>query len=179
MGNSHVHAKAASKPTLGTVLGAQLLKASEADSSLTVDEKLNVYRCETVKKHVGFDGTILGDALEYSCSAPVVGVVFYAGNDLGKHSPEKIAAYMEAEFAKNGVSAKVFIKPNHGHGSSASFIVRGGREVMNPIDPLSAIKNIEGFVANIKLVFFADKLITSSELGKWVKSDVAYIPVIN
>jgi hypothetical protein len=167
------------KLSLDTVLGAKLLKAAESETSLTADEKLNVYRCKMVKKFVGFDDTILGNALEYSCSAAVVGVVFYAGNDLGKHSPEKIAAYMEAEFAKNGILAKVFIKPNPEHGSSASFIVRGGREVMNPIDPLSAIKNIEGFVANIKLVFFADKLITSSELGKWVKSDVAYIPVIN
>lgn len=128
---------------------------------------------------IGFDDTVLGLTLEYSCSAPVVGVIFYAGNDLGKHSPEKIAAYMKTEFEKNGVLAKVFIKENREHGSSSSFLVRGGRKVMNPVDPLSAIKNIEDFVANIKLVFFADKLITSSELEKWIKSDVAYIPKIN
>lgn len=87
------------KLSLDTVLGAKLLKAAEPETSLTVDEKLNVYRCTMVKKYLGFEDTILGNALAYSCSKPVVGVVFYAGNDLGQHSPEKIANYIKSKFS--------------------------------------------------------------------------------
>ena len=131
-----------------------------------------------VNKYQTLTQSAIDRAIHYSCTAPVVGVVFYVSNDLGKHSPEKIANYIQAEFAKNGVKAKVFIEYRHEYGSSISYIVRGGRETMNPKEPYSAIKDIEGFVANMKLVYLADELITTTELGKWVKSDTAYIPSI-
>ncbi len=167
------------KLTLDTILGAKLLKASERDTTLTLDEKLNVHRCKMVSQYLTLTSSAIDQTIKYSCTAPVVGVAFYAGNDLGHHSPEKIANHIEAEFAKNGVKARVFIQDGHSSGSNISYIVRGGREVMSPKEPYSAIKSIEGFVANMKLVYLADELISTTELGKWVKSEIAYLPRLN
>jgi len=166
----------AQKHSLDIILGAQLLKAAKENTILSVNEKLNVYRCQMVKKYIGFDDTPLSQALKYSCSAPVVGVVFYAGKDLGHHSPEKIADYIKKEFSKYGMVARVFINVEHEFSSSVAYIIGGGKEVFDPVSPAKAIKNIKGFAADMKLVFFADKLITPNELEKWAKADAAYMP---
>ena len=175
-GIGDAYAEKIQKHSLDTVLGAKLLKAAESETSLTVDEKLNVYRCKMVKNYVGFEDTILGNALAYSCSKPAVGVVFYSGNDLGQHSPDKIANYIKNKFSENGMDANVFIDDALNGVSSVAFIVDGGKEVMNPTNPIKAIETIEGFAADMKLVFFADKQITSNELSRWVKAEKAYVP---
>ena len=162
--------------SLDIVLGAKLLKAAKANTSLTVDEKLNVYRCEMVKRYLGFEETALGQAIKYSCTAPVVGVVFYIGDDLGKHSPEKIVNHIETVFSQHGMQAKVFINHQQSYSSSVAYIVDGGKEVFDPVPPVQAIKQIKSFSADMKLVFFADKLITSNELAKWAKATTPYIP---
>ena len=164
---------------LREALAAELLEASKADNSMSKKEKLITQRCTAVKRYLVEDKSALRQALYYSCSAPVVGVAFYAGNDLGQHSPEKIAVYIENMFAENGMRAKVFIKHNHQSGSSVAYMIMGGRRIMNPKDPVSAISRIEGFAADAKLVFFVDGKISSSELEKWVKSESPYVPNVS
>lgn len=160
---------------LREALAAELLEASKSDNSMSKKEKLITQRCIAVKRYLVEDKSALRQALYYSCTAPVVGVAFYAGNDLGQHSPEKISAYIEDEFARNGVQAKVFIT-KHKAGSTVALISRGGNFLYNPTDPVSAIKSIKSFSSEIKLAYFADKLITPEELTKWVKADKIYLP---
>lgn len=178
-GNTAVRAENKETPSLRAILDGEVLGAVKHDTSMTNGEKLYVHRCAIIEKHIGFDDTPIGQAMKYSCTAPVVGVAFYVGKDLGNHSPVKVANYIKAEFAKNGMVAEVFIKLGHEHGSSVTYFVEGGREILNPLPPAKAINKLEGFVAEVKLVYFKDKKITPDELGKWVKSTTAYIPKIS
>ena len=93
-----------------------IILAAKADKTLTDHEKLFVYRCETIVKYLGFPDTPTGKATKYSCDVPAVGIAFYAGKDLGKHPPEKIAQYFIDELAKHNVKAQAFIKHDHAHG---------------------------------------------------------------
>lgn len=164
---------------LDMALASELLSASKQDQSMNKHEKLFVHRCATIEKYLGFKKTPIGHAMKYSCTAPVVGVALYAGGDLGDHSPEDIAKYIEASFAKNGMKAKVFIDKKHEHGSSVAMMMGGGSHLYNPVGPLDAIKSIKSFASEAKLIYFKDKKITSDELEKWVKSEIAYLPTIS
>lgn len=166
----------AQEHSLETILGAKLLRAAQAETTLTDTQKLSEYRCRMLKKFEVSTSSAIDRALVYSCQNPVVGVAFYFGNDLGKHSPEKIAKYIEKEFSKVGMKAKVFIDSSKNGNSNISYIVRGGKNMMNPKEPFEAIKTIAGFSANTKLALFADNIISPETLEAWSKANAAYIP---
>ncbi len=170
------HADKAQPNRLDLALASELLEASKSDQSISKHDKLFTKRCEVIDKYLPPTSTPIGKAMVYSCTAPAVGVAFYAGKDLGQHSPDKIAKYIEASFAKNGMLAKVFIESEHRHGSSVAMMMNGGSHLYNPMNPLEAIKNIESFAAEAKLIYFTDKKISPKELEKWVKSEIAYLP---
>jgi hypothetical protein len=75
----------------------------------TNKQKLFGKRCEMVKQYVDTDGTTLRKAMGHSCEKLTVGVALLVGDDLGKHSPEKVASHFENELAKHKMQSKVFI----------------------------------------------------------------------
>lgn len=162
--------------TLETIMGAKLLRAAKAEAKLSDHDILIKHRCAMIEKHMSLTSSILDKATEYSCTAPVVGVAFYAGKDLGHHSPQKVSSYILDTFNHHGIEAKIYTKLNHSYGSQVVFLMRGGRYMLNPVDPLKGISSIEGFAAEAKLVALKDGIISTAELEKWVKSNVAYIP---
>lgn len=97
-----------------------ILHAAKVDKMLTDREKLFVYRCQTIAKYLVFSDTPTGKATKYSCDA-TVGVAFYAGKDLGRHPPEKVAQYFIDELVKQNVKTEVFFKHDHEYGSSMAF----------------------------------------------------------
>lgn len=161
---------------LSGILGSELLKAAEQDNTMSKEEKLFKHRCAVIEKYLTLTNTPTHKAVAHSCSGAVVGVSFYVGDDLGIHSPEKIAAHIRNMFAKHGVSAKVFFKDNKPYASRVAFIMKGGSFLYEPTDPVSAINSIESFAAEMKLLLFRDKDITSEQLKVWVKATEAHIP---
>ena len=136
-----------------------ILKSSEADTSLTKKEKLFRYRCQTIKKYLGFDDTATGKAIKHSCDKPEIGIALYAGDDLGEHSPEKVAEYFERELTKNNISAKVFIKHKHPYGTSMGFYINGSSWLRDPVNPLKGIELIEALAAEALLILYTEKRI--------------------
>lgn len=139
-----------------------IIKGNAADTSRTDHEKLFVYRCESIAKAIGFSETASGRATRYSCDHPGVGIAFYAGSDLGKHPPEKIARYFKDELAGHGMISEVFIKPGHEHGSSMAFYINGDSYLSDPVRPSEATKLIEAIAAEAKLI-----LLTKGRIKEW------------
>jgi len=123
-------------------------------SERTDYEKLFVYRCETIEETIGFADTPTGKATKYSCTGPNIGIAFYAGEDLGDHSPEKVGQYFIDEIAKFGMTANVFTDHDHPHGSSMAFYIDGDSWLEEPVDPLEGIKLIEGLASEAKLILY-------------------------
>tara|TARA_R110002049_G_scaffold285233_1_gene466052 strand:+ start:21311 stop:21814 length:504 start_codon:yes stop_codon:yes gene_type:complete len=141
---------------LTTDIDGAILAGLRHDTSLTKKEKLFTYRCESIERTIGFSETPTGQATKYSCDVAGVGIALYAGNDLGKHSPEKVGRYFVDALAKDGVRAKVFIKPDHEFGSSMAFYINGDSWRDEPVDPLKGVDLIEFLAAESKLILFAD-----------------------
>ena len=165
MGSPTVHAQA----DLQTFLGAELLRAAKHDTSMTDHEKLFVHRCATIEKHLGFSDTPLGRAIEYSCRGLVIGITLYAGKDLGKHSPEKVAGHFKSELSKQAMTSKVFIKHNHQHGTAMAFFINGKSVTADWVRPTKALKILEGIAGEARLIYFKNGQITAAQLGEWAK----------
>ena len=93
-----------------------------------------------------------------------------AGDDLGKHSPEKVASHFENELAKHKMQSKVFIQKGYKHGTSLVFFVNGSSYYANYVDPVKALDSLKGFVADVRLMYFKNGQITSDQLTDWIKS---------
>lgn len=120
------------------------------------------YRCEVLIKSGGFSKTVTGKATKLSCQEPTIGIALYAGKDLGKHPPEKIAQYFMDELEKLGIKSKVFIKHDHEYGSSMSFYINGDSWLRKVVNPLMAVDRIKGLAAEAKLVYF-----TNGQIKEW------------
>lgn len=142
-----------------------ILIAAAGDATLTKREKLFTYRCETIAKHIGFDDTPTGKATKHSCDVPEVGIAFFAGSDLGKHPPNKIAQYFKDELAKHQVQSEVFIQDDWQYGSAMGFYINGESWLRDPIRPSQAIKKIEALAAETLLL-----LHTKGKIKKWPTS---------
>jgi len=145
-----------SQADLTTDIDGAILAGLRHDTSLTKKEKLFTYRCESIERTIGFSETPTGQATKYSCDVAGVGIALYAGKDLGKHPPEKVGQYFVDALAKEGVKAKVFIKPDHEFGSSMAFYINGDSWRDEPVDPLKGTELIEFLAAESKLLLFAD-----------------------
>ncbi|ODS23240.1 hypothetical protein AB835_09795 [Candidatus Endobugula sertula] len=110
---------------LGAILGAQLIKASKGEINDGNYSDLHFNRCAAIEKYLGFTDDPLGRAIEYSCKGLVIGITLYAGKDLGKHPPEKIAQHFKNELEKHFMTSEVFIKHNHEYGSAMAFFING------------------------------------------------------
>ncbi|GAB5451155.1 MAG: hypothetical protein Hals2KO_14830 [Halioglobus sp.] len=141
---------------LTTDIDGAILAGLRHDTSLTKKEKLFTYRCESIERTIGFSETPTGQATKYSCDVAGVGIALYAGADLGKHPPEKVGQYFVDALAKEGVRAKVFIKPDHEFGSSMAFYINGDSWRDDPVDPLKGVDLIKFLAAESKLILFAD-----------------------
>lgn len=139
-----------------------IIRGNAANTSRTDHEKLFVYRCESIAKAIGFSETASGRATKYSCDQPGIGIAFYAGSDLGKHPPEKIAQYFKNELAEYGMISEVFIKHAHEHGSSMAFYINGDSYLSDPVRPSEATKLIEAIAAEAKLI-----LLTKGRIKEW------------
>jgi len=137
-----------------------LLRSAKAETSLTDKEKLGRYRCDMIRKYLGFKDTLVGQARKYSCDEPAIGIVFYAGDDLGEHSPHKIGEYFKTELAKHRATAKVFIQENWPHGSSMGFYTNGESLLSKAIRPSKAVEDIEFLAAEALLILYTEKRIT-------------------
>lgn len=155
---------------LSAYLAAEILKASRHDTSLTDHEKLFEHRCDMIKKYVGYDNTPMSQAIRYSCSDLVIGIVFYAGSDLGKHSPEKVAQHFKDKLAYYGMTSEVFIKHAHNAGSSMAFFVNGEPYKGDPVGPLEAMKLLDALSADARLTYFDNGQITPQQLKEWIQS---------
>lgn len=114
------------------------------------------HRCDVLIKLGGFSKTVTGKATEFSCQKPAIGIALYAGKDLGKHPPEKIAQHFIDELAKHNVKAEVFIKHNHEYGSSMTFYINGDSWLKKAVGALDAVEMIDGLAAEAKLVYFTN-----------------------
>ena len=76
---------------------AEILRAAKAETTLTDHEKLYVHRCAMINKYVGFSDSPTSQATKHSCDVPEIGIAFFAGDDLGQHSPLKIANYFKSD----------------------------------------------------------------------------------
>ena len=150
---------------LQTNEAAAILRAAKHDTSLTDHEKLFVYRCDMIRKYAGFPDTPSGNATKHSCDRPEIGIAFFAGSDLGKHSPEKIANYFKTELAKHRIKAEVFIQDNWEYGSALGFYVNGESWLKNPIPPSQAVEKIEALAAEAILILY-----TKGRINEWPKS---------
>lgn len=110
-------------------------------------------RCKHLEQFKGFSNNVTGKATKYSCNNQAVGIALYAGKDLGKHPPEKIAKYFVDQLAERKVSSKVFIKHNHKHGSSMAFYINGDSWLTKAKRPSEAVKMIDNLAAETKLVY--------------------------
>ena len=101
-----VHSAVTHAKNLQVDEATNILRASKSETSLTDHEKLYVYRCEMIRKYLGFTETPTGLATKYSCDKPEIGIAFFAGDDLGHHSPQKIGEYFKnpLERRKRGFS---------------------------------------------------------------------------
>lgn len=150
---------------LKTDIDQQIINKSAEDKTLTNQEKLFDHRCDMIAKYLGFSDTPTGKATKYSCDVPAVGIAFYAGKDLGKHPPEKIAQYFKDELAKYNVKAEIFIKHDHEYGSSMGFYINGDSWLRKPKRPSEAVKEIEALAAETKLLLF-----TKGRIKEWPKA---------
>ena len=152
-----------------TKLGAQILRAAKSDQSLTDTEKLSSHRCHMLKKHVGFTESAFSQALAFSCNNVGIGVVFYAGSDLGHHSPEKIAQAFKLKFKQQKVRAEVFIKYPHDSGSAVAFFINGQSYTADWLGVIEALDTVKHASNEAKLIYFKNKQISSEQLKKWAK----------
>lgn len=63
-----------------------ILKASEAEKTLSNKQKLFHYRCEMIEKYLYFNNTPTDLATKHSCDKAEIGIALYAGKDLGSFS---------------------------------------------------------------------------------------------
>ncbi|PCI97251.1 MAG: hypothetical protein COB14_09300 [Alphaproteobacteria bacterium] len=141
-----------------------ILIAAQADTTLTKVEKLFDHRCEMIRKYLGFDDSVTGQAIRHSYDKTEIGISLYAGKDLGEHSPESVAEYFKKELAKHHVNAKVFIHQNHPYGTSMAFYINGSSWLKKPVDPLKGIEKIKGLAAETLLILY-----TEGRLKEWPK----------
>jgi len=120
-----------------------ILDKSKTNKSITDHEKLFIYRYKMMEKYLGFPDTPTGKATKYSCDVPAIGIALYAGKDLGKHPPEKIAQYFIDELAKHNLTAQAFIKHDHEYGSSMAFYINGESWLSQIKRPSEAVKMIK------------------------------------
>jgi hypothetical protein len=147
-----------------------ILQNSTADTTRTKKEKLFKYRCESIAKYVGFDESPTGQAIKHSCDHPEVGIVFYAGSDLGHYTPERIAQYFTDELAKHHVKSTVFIKDNKPSGSIMGFYINGESWLRDPVDPVKGIEMIEALAAETLLILYTEKRIKEWPTGAKLSS---------
>ena len=133
---------------------AEIIRAAKSETSLTNHEKLYVYRCDMIRKYMGFSDTPTSRATKHSCDKTEIGIAFFAGDDLGKYSPQKIANYFKTEIAKHNINAEVFIQDDWPHGSSMGFYVNGESMIKKPLRPSQAVDQIEGFAAEALLILY-------------------------
>lgn len=162
---------ASENPSLKTLLGAQLLQAMGGEITDSDYQKLSFNRCDAIKKHQGFSESPLGEAIHYSCKGLVIGIAFYAGDDLGKHAPEKVAQLFRKKLSEQNMTSDVFVKQNHRHGSVMAFFINGESYHYDWVGPLHALETLEGLSAEARLFFLKNKQITSKELEHWVKGN--------
>ena len=146
---------------IDTEINRQILTATKSDTSRTDKEKLFTNRCDTIKKYVGFEESISGQAREYSCNYTGVGIALYAGSDLGKHSPESVGQYFIEGLQKRNVNAQFFIKHDHEYGSSMAFFINGTTWQLEPLAVMEAIKDIEFLANETKLILLHEKGVNS------------------
>lgn len=144
-----------------------ILIASKADMTLTKVEKISTHRCEMIEKYLGFADSTMGRAIKHSCDMPEIGISLYAGNDLGEHSPEKVAQYFKGELAKHSMKAEVFIKSDHEYGTSMGFYINGGSWLRTPVDPLKGAELIEAMAAEAILILY-----TEGRISEWPKGAI-------
>ncbi len=152
---------------LQTNEAAAVLRAAKSETTLTDHEKLFVYRCDMIRKYMGFPDTPSGNATKHSCDKPEIGIAFFAGSDLGKHPPEKIANYFKAELAKHRISAEIFIQDDWKYNSSMGFYVNGESWLKNPVSPSKAVDMIEALAAESLLILY-----TKGRIKEWPKATI-------
>lgn len=131
-----------------------VLQASAHITKWTKHEKLFVHRCQIMRDVMGFADTPTGKAQEYSCNETGVGIAFYAGKDLGKHPPEKIARLFRDGLAGYKVPAHVFIEHEHPHGSSMAFYINGESWLRKLVRPSKGYEMIETLAAETNLLLY-------------------------
>ena len=154
-----------SQADLTTDIDGAILAGLRHDTSLTKKEKLFTYRCESIERTIGFSETPTGQATKYSCDVAGVGIALYAGEDLGKHPPDKVGQYFVDALAKEGVRAKVFIKPDHEFGSSMAFYIDGDSWRDDPVRPSEGLELLEFLTAESKLILYAHGRIDKIPIG--------------
>lgn len=152
----------ASEVDLQTGPSAAILRAVKHDKTRTDHEKLFVYRCEIMDEVLGYEENPTGQATKHSCDHTEVGIALYAGNDLGNHTPEKVAQYLMDELKKHRVNSTVFIKHKHPYGTSMAFYINGSSWLRNPVGPMRGIELIEALAAETKLI-----LLKYGRLKEW------------
>ena len=145
-----------------------ILNAASGLTHLSKREKLFVHRCQIMRELLGFEDNPTGKAQAYSCSETGVGIAFYAGNDLGKHTPEKIARLFRDGLAEYKVPARVFIKRGHPHGSSMAFYINGESWLRAPVRPSKGYEMIEALAAETNLI-----LLKRGRIDAWMTDPVS------
>lgn len=148
---------------LDTAINRAILKATAHDTSRSDEQKLFENRCETIAATIGFENGVTGQARKYSCEVNGVGIALYAGDDLGKHSPEKVGKYFVDALAAKSLPAQVFIERDHEYGSSIAFYIDGQSWNRQAVDPLSATKQIDALIAETNLI-----LLTRGRIDQWI-----------
>lgn len=135
-----------------TNINRAILAALHNDTTRSDTEKLFHNRCKTIRNTVGFEQDTIGDAREYSCDTPGVGIALYAVEDLGIHSPEKVGKYFVDHLNSEGVQAKVFVQRDHKHGSAMIFMIDGASWTDMAIRPSEGIAKLPAMSAESKLI---------------------------
>lgn len=145
---------------LDVTINRAILEAAKHDTSRSDKDKLFKNRCETIKKYVGFEDNVTGQARKYSCDVAGVGIALFVGKDFGKHPPEKIGQYFIDKLAERGLKAEVFIKKGYEHGSSMAFYINGTTWMMDYLRPSEALNKINFLANETKLILFNEKRIS-------------------
>ena len=98
-----------------------ILRAAMDDVSFTNKEKLTTHRCQMIEKYLGYEDSVDGKAMEYSCQNDGVGITLYVGEDLDAYTPEQVAQHFIGKLELDGLPAEVFIKRHY-------FVDRGGNK---------------------------------------------------